>query len=221
MREIVLDTETTGLNPMDGHRLVEIGCLELHNHMPTGRTFHTYINPERDMPVEAFEVHGLSDDFLADKPLFKDIVEEFLAFIGEDMLVIHNANFDMRFLNHELAKAKYPKLKFSRTLDTLMIAREKFPGSPASLDALCRRFRIDNSNRVRHGALLDAELLADVYLELMGGRQPNLTLVATGHGHQIQNAVKSTKKAFKEPRKFPAPPEELAHHEDFMKKILK
>ena len=176
MREIVLDTETTGFEPSEGHRIVEIGAVELLNHLPTGRTYHQYINPERPMPKEAFEVHGLSDDFLRDKPVFKAVARDFLAFIGEARLVIHNAAFDMRFLNAELGWAGLPGLPNDRALDTLMLARTKFPGSPASLDALCRRFGVDNSAREKHGALLDSEILAEVYLELIGGRQPDFGL---------------------------------------------
>lgn len=176
MREIVLDTETTGFEPDEGDRIVEIGAVELHNHMPTGRTFHQYINPQRAMPEGAFAVHGLGDDFLRDKPVFADIVQPFLDFIGDAKLVIHNAAFDMKFLNAELGWAKRPALPADCAIDTLAIARRKFPGSPASLDALCRRFGIDNSARTLHGALLDSEILAEVYLELIGGRQPDFAL---------------------------------------------
>ncbi|MBL4629484.1 MAG: DNA polymerase III subunit epsilon [Roseicyclus sp.] len=178
MREIVLDTETTGLNPYDNprHRIVEIGAVEVFNQVPTGKTYHQYINPERIMPKEAFEVHGISNDFLADKPLFAAIAQEFLEFVGDTKMVIHNAEFDMRFLNAELEWAKKPTLPGDQALDTLKIARRKFPGSPASLDALCRRFGIDNSAREKHGALLDSEILAEVYLELTGGKQPDFTL---------------------------------------------
>ncbi|MBS0563586.1 MAG: DNA polymerase III subunit epsilon [Proteobacteria bacterium] len=179
MREIVLDTETTGFEPSEGHRIVEIGAIELINHMPTGRSFHEYINPDRAMPKDAFEVHGLGDDFLRDKPRFAAIAPRFLEFIGADArLVIHNAAFDIKFLNAELGWAGHPALEVERVLDTLALARRKFPGAPASLDALCRRFAIDNSARERHGALLDSELLAEVYLELVGGRQPDFALGA-------------------------------------------
>ncbi|WP_304616007.1 DNA polymerase III subunit epsilon [Paracoccus sp. (in: a-proteobacteria)] len=183
MREIVLDTETTGFEAEGDDRIVEIGALELVNHLPTGRTFHVYINPERAMPKEAFEVHGLGDDFLRDKPKFAQIARDFLDFIGADSrLVIHNATFDMRFLNAELTRAGHPALPMSRALDTLELARRRFPGSPATLDALCRRFGVDNSGRELHGALLDSELLAEVYLELVGGRQPDLVLVGPSGG---------------------------------------
>jgi DNA polymerase-3 subunit epsilon len=178
MREIVLDTETTGLDPADGHRVVEIGAVELVNHMPTGRTYHQYLNPERRMPPEAFEIHGLSDDFLRDKPMFRLVGQTFLDFIGASRLVIHNAAFDMKFLNAELAQAGLPVLPADRALDTVSLARKKYPGSSASLDALCRRFGVDNSGREKHGALLDSELLAEVYLELIGGRQPGLVLAS-------------------------------------------
>ena len=176
MREIVLDTETTGFDPESGDRIVEIGAVELLRHMPTGRTYHQYINPERAMPEDAFQVHGLGDEFLADKPKFREIARDFVEFIGDARLVIHNAAFDMKFLNAELGWAGLPRLSNDRAVDTLGIARRRFPGAPASLDALCRRFGIDNSNRTLHGALLDSEILADVYLELIGGRQPDLVL---------------------------------------------
>lgn len=176
MREIVLDTETTGLDPDQGDRLVEIGCVELFNHMPTGNTYHQYINPQRDMPQEAFNVHGLSEEFLSDKPVFATVVQAFLDFIGDAKLVIHNASFDMKFLNAELRRAALPVIPMAQALDTLDIARRKFPGAQNSLDALCRRFNIDNSSRVLHGALLDSEILAEVYLELIGGRQPDFVL---------------------------------------------
>jgi DNA polymerase-3 subunit epsilon len=178
MREIVLDTETTGFNPNEGDRIVEIGAVELYNHMPTGRTYHQYINPERSMPLEAFEVHGLGDDFLRDKPVFAKIAQDFVTFVGDAKLVIHNAAFDMKFINAELGWVKLPSIPWEQAIDTLDIARRKFPGSPASLDALCRRFGIDNSSRTLHGALLDSEILAEVYLELIGGRQPDFGLTA-------------------------------------------
>ena len=176
MREIVLDTETTGFEPNEGDRIVEIGAVELFNHLPTGRTYHQYINPKRNMPEAAFNVHGLSEEFLSHKPVFKDIVQEFIDFIKNSKLVIHNASFDMKFLNAELGWVNRPALPMHQAIDTLAIARRKFPGSPASLDALCRRFGIDNSSRTLHGALLDSEILAEVYLELVGGRQPDLVL---------------------------------------------
>ncbi len=189
MREIVLDTETTGFEPNDGDRIVEIGAIELYNHVPTGKTYHQYINPERFMPNEAFGVHGIGPDLLSpprkaepgevtlkDKPVFAQIAQDFVNFVGDATLVIHNAAFDMKFLNAELGWLKMQKLPTSQALDTLAIARKKFPGSPASLDALCRRFAIDNTARTLHGALLDSEILAEVYLELIGGRQPGMDL---------------------------------------------
>ncbi|MGI9414116.1 MAG: DNA polymerase III subunit epsilon [Hyphomicrobiales bacterium] len=179
MREVVLDTETTGLDPRDGHRVVEIGCVELVNHVATGEVFHVYINPERDMPAEAFEIHGLSDAFLADKPKFGDIARPFLDFVEGATLVIHNAAFDMKFLNAELTHTDLDRISHDQVLDTLDIARRKHPTASNSLDALCRRYGVDNSGRTKHGALLDSELLAEVYLELIGGRQPNLVLVGS------------------------------------------
>ena len=178
MREIILDTETTGLDPATGDRIVEIGAVELLNHLPTGRTFHVYINPERDMPKEAEAVHGLSSAFLKDKPVFGAIAQDFLQFIGEDVLIIHNASFDMAFINAELGFLRMPAIPPERVIDTLHIARQKHPGAGNSLDALCRRYGIDNSKRSKHGALLDSELLAEVYLELIGGRQTALVLEA-------------------------------------------
>ncbi len=217
MREIVLDTETTGFEPAEGHRIVEIGAIELLNHMPTGRVYHQYINPERAMPKEAFDVHGLGDDFLRDKPPFAAVAAAFLDFIGEDSrLVIHNAAFDMKFLNAELGWASLPIIAMDRALDTVAIARRKFPGSPASLDALCRRFAIDNSAREKHGALLDSELLAEVYLELIGGRQPDFGLSVEGGG-----SGRSASEAWRpSPRPAPLPPRlsagEAAAHEAFV-----
>ncbi len=178
MRELVLDTETTGLDPLNGDRLVEIGCVEVFNHIATGKTYHQYVNPERDVPDGAFAVHGLSEEFLSGFPVFADVVDDLLYFIGSDPLVIHNAKFDMGFLNAELRRLKRPTLPMTRSVDTVSMSRRRFPGAPASLDALCRRFNIDNSSRNKHGALLDAELLAEVYLELRGGRQPGLELSA-------------------------------------------
>lgn len=176
MREIVLDTETTGLDPLAGDRIVEIGAVEIVNQMPTGKVYHQYVNPKRAVPEEAFAVHGLSTAFLSDKPVFADVVDAFLAFVGEARLVIHNATFDMKFINAELGWCGRPTLPPSRALDTLDLARRRFPGAANTLDALCRRFGVDNSGRTKHGALLDSELLAEVYLELVGGRQPDLTL---------------------------------------------
>ena len=179
VREIILDTETTGLDPAKGDRIVEIGAVELLNHLPTGRTFHVYINPERDMPKEAEAVHGLSSTFLRDKPVFASIAQDFMEFLGNDVLIIHNASFDMAFINAELGFLRMPSIPPERVVDTLHIARQKHPGAANSLDALCRRYDIDNSRRTKHGALLDSELLAEVYLELIGGRQTNLILEAS------------------------------------------
>ncbi|MET3897692.1 DNA polymerase-3 subunit epsilon [Devosia sp. UYZn731] len=176
-RQVVLDTETTGLSPATGDRLVEIGCVELVNHLPSGRTFHVYLNPQRSMPEEAFRVHGLSDDFLADKPLFSAAAADFRAFIDDATLIIHNAPFDMGFLNAELTNLGQPKLT-NEVIDTVMLARERHPGARVSLDALCKHYGIDTSRRTLHGALLDSEILAEVYLELIGGRQAGLALVA-------------------------------------------
>jgi DNA polymerase III subunit epsilon len=179
MREIVLDTETTGLDPKSGDRVVEIGAVELLNHIPTGRNLHLYINPERDMPAEAFAVHGLSAEFLAEHPVFADIADQFVEFIEDSRLIIHNASFDMGFLNHELEKLGRATIPYDRALDTLLLARRRNPGGPNNLDALCNRYGIDNSRRDKHGALLDSELLAEVYIELIGGRQAALSLVET------------------------------------------
>jgi DNA polymerase-3 subunit epsilon len=176
MREIVLDTETTGLDPLRGDRLVEIGCVEIFNRMPTGQIFHCHINPERDMPQEAFAVHGLSSEFLADKPVFANVVEQFLEFIADTPLVIHNASFDISFINAELDRVKRPAIARDRLVDTLLLARRKHPGVSNRLDDLCSRYAIDNSRRTKHGALLDAELLAEVYIDLIGARQSQLIL---------------------------------------------
>ncbi len=178
MREIVLDTETTGLDPLRGDRLVEIGCVEIYNRMPTGQSYHCYINPERDVPAEAFAVHGLSTEFLASKPLFTEVVEEFLAFIADAPLVIHNASFDISFINAELDRIKRRAIAKDRLVDTLLLARRKHPGVSNRLDDLCSRYSIDNSHRTKHGALLDAELLAEVYIDLIGARQSQLILAS-------------------------------------------
>lgn len=219
MREIVLDTETTGFDPETGDRIVEIGCVEIVNLTSTGNHYHQYINPERPMPEEARAVHGLGDEFLADKPVFSEIADAFLEFIAGSRLVIHNASFDMKFLNAELKKLGLPALK-NEVTDTLAIARKRFPGAPGSLDALCRRFEIDNSNRTLHGALLDSELLAEVYLELSGGRQPGLTLVGTGSGRaETGSAELMTAGPARPARSFPASPEEEAAHAEFLSRI--
>ena len=176
MREIVLDTETTGLSPDNGDRIVEIGCVELINHVPSNNTYQVYLNPEKDMDPGAEKVHGLTNEFLSDKPKFTEIADSFLDFIGDSNLIAHNADFDINFLNSELVRAKKDKINNDRVVDTLKIARSKFPGARNSLDALCKRFSVDNSNRSLHGALLDSELLAEVYLELVGGKEPDLEL---------------------------------------------
>lgn len=202
MREIVLDTETTGFEPQEGHRIVEIGAVELWNHLATGKTYHQYINPERGMPNEAFAVHGLGDEFLKDQPIFSKIADDFLNFVGNDSLVIHNAKFDVKFLNAELGWCRKPKIMSERATDTLQIARCKFPGAPASLDALCRRFGIDNSSRLLHGALLDSEILAEVYLELIGGRQPDFGLAQTVPQNGASTGEKGPIKIGKRPRQL-------------------
>lgn len=233
MREIVLDTETTGFEPHEGDRIVEIGAVELMGHVPTGRTYHQYINPQRSMPAEAFSVHGIGPDLLEppqepkpgqetlrDKPLFKDIAQEFVDFIGDAKLVIHNAAFDMKFLNAELGWLNRTLLPMDQAIDTLAIARRKFPGSPASLDALCRRFAIDNSSRTLHGALLDSEILAEVYLELIGGRQPDFALSATTRTQSAHGQVEDWRPM---PRPEPLAPritqEESAAHAAFVEQL--
>ncbi|WP_336231856.1 DNA polymerase III subunit epsilon [Thalassospira sp. CH_XMU1458] len=227
MREIVLDTETTGLDPYADHRLVEIGCIELINHMPTGRQYHQYINPQRPMPKEAFDVHGLGDEFLKDQPVFAEVADEFIEFIGEDsVLVIHNASFDMKFLNAELEWLNKPRIAMERALDTVQMARKKFPGSPVSLDALCRRFKIDNSNRTLHGALLDSDLLAQVYLELLGGRQHGLSLDPNAlNGDQDEDnggrRVLGPRGNRLEPRPHAISDEELAAHRAYIEAKVK
>ena len=218
MREIVLDTETTGLDPIQGDRIVEIGAVELFNHMPTGETYHQYINPQRLMPQEAFAVHGLGDDFLRDKPTFAKIATDFLAFIGGSRLVIHNAAFDMKFFNAELRWVDRLQIPLDQALDTLAIARKRFPGSPVSLDALCRRFSINNTARTLHGALLDSEILAEVYLELIGGRQPDLTLAARAEAPQ--QSVSNSQDWRPMPRPAPLPgrlsDSERTRHSEFI-----
>ena len=188
LREIVFDTETTGLDPFTGDRVVEIGCVELINHLPTPNNFHVYINPERDMPEEAFKVHGLSEEFLSDKPKFAEVAEGFHDFIKDTVIIAHNAQFDVKFLNWELENAGFPTIDDRMVIDTLAIARQKFPAGPNSLDALCNRFNIDNTKRTLHGALLDSEILADVYLELIGGRQTSLLLAGEEEDLSIAGA---------------------------------
>lgn len=233
MREIVLDTETTGFDPYSGDRIVEIGAVELLNHMPTGETFHVYINPERSMPAEAFGVHGIGPDLLEppqqpgpgavtlrDKPVFAKVGQQFLDFVRDSKMIIHNASFDMKFLNAELDWMGLPKLPMEQAVDTLAMARQRFPGSPATLDALCRRFNIDNSNRTLHGALLDSEILADVYLELIGGRQPDFGLSTQSAG---KSSVEIEDDWRPQPRPAPLPArltaEEQAAHAEFVAKL--
>ncbi len=217
MREIVLDTETTGLDPAAGHRIVEIGAVELVNHLPTGRVRQIYINPERDMPPEAFAVHGLSAEFLAAKPVFAAIAADFLDFIGDATLIIHNAEFDLKFLNAELARLEKPALPAARAVDTVGMARRKFPGAQASLDALCRRFQIDLSDRALHGALKDARLLAEVYLELIGGRQADLALNAAAAAAVV--GVPAAARPQRPPRPHAPSPDEEAAHARFLEKL--
>jgi DNA polymerase III subunit epsilon len=212
MREVVLDTETTGLDPAAGHRVVEIACIELVHHIPTGRDFHCYVNPGRDIPADAHAVHGLNEEFLAAHPPFEAIIDELLAFIGSDPLVIHNAEFDIAFLNGELARMGRPHLA-SNHIDTLTLARQRFPGAPASLDALCRRFDVDNSDRTLHGARIDCALLAAVYLELIGGRQPGLDFAAP------QAIVVRAVRIHRPARAHAPSAEELAAHEAMMSLI--
>jgi DNA polymerase-3 subunit epsilon len=234
MREIVLDTETTGFDPFTGDRIVEIGAVELYNHMPTGKTYHEYINPERDMPEEAFGVHGIGPDLLSppqppapgavtlrDKPVFAKIGQSFLDFVGDARLVIHNASFDMKFLNAELGWMNLPQLPMDQAIDTLAMARKRFPGSPATLDALCRRFNIDNSNRTLHGALLDSEILAEVYLELIGGRQPDFGLSTAGSGGSQAGAAEQDWRPAPRPTPLPSrlTAEEKAAHDAFVEKM--
>ena len=225
MREIIFDTETTGLSPLAGDRVVEIGCVEMFNRVETGRTFHSYFNPGRPMPSEAEAVHGLSDRFLSDKPVFADICEELIAFIGESPLIAHNASFDFGFINHEFGACGRPAVCLSRMVDTLAIARQKFPGAKHSLDALCTRFGVDRSQRTKHGALLDAQLLAQVYVELTGGRQIGLTLVAEPIGDSIGIAASSDEASapitvtIRPARPHEASEEELARHAAFLNRI--
>ena len=217
MREIALDTETTGLDPFAGHKVIEIGCVEMFNRIRTGNSFQAYINPQRDVPEEAFRVHGISNAFLADKPVFAEIAKEFVEFIGDSKLVIHNAQFDLKFINYELNLLNIKPIHNDRAIDTMLIARRKFPGAPAKLDALCKRFNIDLSARTKHGALLDSELLADVYLELMGGRQETLSFEEEKSTAKIE--VQKVAKPIITARSFPASEVEIAAHQAFLKKV--
>lgn len=220
MREIALDTETTGLDPYTGHRVVEIGCVEMINHIRTGHHFHVYLNPERDMPKEAEQVHGLSANFLKDKPLFRSIADAFLEFLGESPLIIHNAAFDMKFINAELERVGYPVLPMARATDTVIMARKKFPGQPASLDALCKRFGVDLSARTKHGALLDAELLAEIYLELRGGRQTGLVLESQREVPRPSETRQTSASAVPQvARHFALSPEEEQEHNALLNRL--
>jgi DNA polymerase-3 subunit epsilon len=219
MREIVLDTETTGLNPADGHRIIEIGALEMINHIPTGKTFHIFINPEREIEADAVAIHGITNERVANEPLFTEIVDDFMDFIGDAPLVIHNAPFDMGFMNAELKKCDRPTLPMDRAVDTLVMARRKFPGGQVSLDALCRKFGIDNSHRDLHGAMVDTDLLADVYIELLGGKQPGLSLTTneqTSESLTTQTDVPQAKKKHHPVRVFTPNEDELKAHQEFI-----
>ena len=221
MREIIFDTETTGLDPATGDRMVEIGCIEMVNRVATGATYHAYFNPERDMPAEAEKVHGLSASFLSDKPFFRDSVTELLEFLGDAPLVAHNAQFDFGFLNHELAACGHDIVGDDRMVDTLAIARRRHPGAKHSLDALCSRYGVDRSHRVLHGALLDAELLAQVYVELTGGRQIGLQLAVDNTSEaKVETAVFAPKIGeYRAPRPHAASAEELARHREFLETL--
>lgn len=221
MREIVLDTETTGMDPVDGDKLVEIGCVELENHMPTGRTYHQYINPEREVPAEAVAVHGLTYERLKKEPIFGEVVGDFLDFIGDDAkIIIHNAAFDMKFINAEMKTYGFASIDPKRVIDTLDMARRKFPGSPANLDALCRRFQVDNTGRTLHGALLDSELLAEVYLELLGGRQRGLEIdPVQKKGAQEDLSPAKKDRVFREARQFEVSTEEVKAHQKMVEDL--
>ncbi|WP_417623951.1 DNA polymerase III subunit epsilon [Paremcibacter congregatus] len=219
MREIVFDTETTGFDPFNGDRLVEIGCVEVENFLPTGNVYHQYVNPERDMPEGAFKIHGLSEEFLKGYPTFAEIYAEFVDFVGDANLVAHNADFDMKFINYELSQVGHSEYPKTRAIDTLNMARRKFPGSPNTLDALCKRFSVDNSNRIKHGALLDAELLAEVYLELRGGRQRGLELDTAKKSAADTETVATKPRILREARPHAPSAEELLRHAEFVAKI--
>ena len=221
VREVVLDTETTGLSPEEGHRIVEIGCLELINHLPTGRKFHSYLNPDRDIPVEATAIHGLAHKDLLSQPRFAEQVELFLRFIGDDKLVIHNASFDLSFLNAELDRLSLSPIEPHRAVDTLVLARQKFPGSPASLDALCKRFSINNSMREKHGALLDADLLAQVYVELIGARQPTLGFATESPDSAGGGQIRRIPRVPRVPREHVPSEAEVTRHKALLAKLRK
>lgn len=223
IREIVFDTETTGFDPTTGDKLVEIGAVELINHVPTGRTYHQYINPEREVPEEVVKVHGLTTEFLKDYPVFADVAQEWIDFIGDDgILVAHNATFDMKFINFELKRLGYADYQWDRVVDTLEIAKNKFPGQRNNLDALCKRFNIDNSARTFHGALLDAQLLAEVYLELLGGAEPTMDLAAkTDNNKVIAGEYVQVKRVYREPRLFSLEELDIQNHRAFLEKNIK
>ena len=220
MREIIFDTETTGFDPKNGDRMVEIGCIEMINRVATGQSYHAYFNPQRSMPAEAEAVHGLSDSFLADKPLFAASAQDFLDFIEDSPMIAHNANFDFNFINAELALCSMPIVSRDRMVDTVALAKVRHPGAKLSLDALCSRYGIDRSHRTKHGALLDAELLAQVYVELRGGRQIGLELVAETTKIVTEIKVLNTKdRIFRQPRPHAATEEELVAHAAFLKSV--
>lgn len=223
IREIVFDTETTGFDPATGDKLVEIGAVELINHVPTGKTYHQYINPEREVPEEVVKVHGLTTEYLKDFPIFADVAQDFIDFVGDDgILVAHNATFDMKFINYELQKLGYAGYEWDRVIDTLEIAKNKFPGQRNNLDILCKRFGIDNSARTFHGALLDAQLLAEVYLELLGGAEPTMELSSKSDikkNSQVQ--LTEVKRVYREPRLFALDEEQISAHRAFLEKNIK
>jgi len=222
IREICLDLETTGLEPRDGHRIIEIGCVELVNKVRTGNFYHAFVNPERDIPHEAFKIHGISVEFLKDKPKFTQVVKEFLTYIEGAKLVIHNAGFDMKFINHELRKCNLEIIERMHVIDSLEIARNKFPGAGNSLDALCKRFNVDTSRRIKHGALLDAELLAEVYLELSGGGQTSMfDAMMINKKSSTIGITELESKNFLEPRNFPVSDKDLEEHKEFITKNFK
>jgi len=229
MRELCLDIETTGLDPRSGHRIIEIACVELINKVKTGNFFHTYVNPRREVPNEAFAIHGISTEFLQDKPIFDHVAHKFLDFVKDTTLVIHNAAFDTKFLNYELGALGLPTLNMAKVVDSLTIARNKFPGSPASLDALCRRFNVDLSKRTKHGALLDTELLCEVYIELMGGAQKgfgfdeakNSAIKKENAEIEVQKSAANESKNILPKRNFPVSEDDLKLHQEFVAKNIK
>lgn len=222
IREIVFDTETTGFDPATGDRLVEIGAVELINHVPTGKTYHQYINPEREVPEEVVKVHGLTTEYLKSFPVFAEVAQDWVDFIGDDgILVAHNASFDMNFINFELKRLGYQEYQWDRVVDTLEIAKNKFPGQRNNLDALCKRFNVDNSARTFHGALLDAQLLAEVYLELLGGAEPTMDLSTSLSGSKNTASHINVKREYREPRLFNLSDEEINNHRAFLEKNIK